>query len=234
MENEMKKFSFIVSLQLAALIAFTSCSTNSGTKEDYFGYTTSTPAPQTRSEGYSSGKATTSEKKYIAKSEEDEDNPQWKNPMNNNDINNTYNANGGGSSYANESFADVNYRYNYYPMYVPVVAPWWNNYYGSFGGGWHHPSHFYMSLNYGMYCGYDWFSPWYDYNPYYGYYWPYYYNYGYNSWYHQPYYAHESHHVDRPRSVRNFGPARGTRSMSNGSVLFFREIGSKKIRISPY
>ncbi|MCL5990736.1 MAG: hypothetical protein M1419_01360 [Bacteroidetes bacterium] len=130
----------------------------------------------------------------------------WQNPLANNDDNSTVGV------------RQVYYDYN--PMYVPVIVPWWYGYYGwmsypypRYGG-----PHFYIGFGYNPYYDlcWDWYSPWYDYHPYYGYNWSNYnYGWGYYGWFNQPYYSYNT--GSAPRRNRDFGPNRNGREYSSGN-----------------
>ncbi|TAL69885.1 MAG: hypothetical protein EPN82_04510 [Bacteroidetes bacterium] len=110
--------------------------------------------------------------------------------------------------------------YDYSPMYVPVVVPWWYGYYGwmSYPYPRYWGSHFYIGFGYDPFYDWcwDWYSPWYTYHPYYGYYWPSYnYGWGHYGWFNQPYYAYDP--SPAPRRNRDFGPRRGSEFDNNGN-----------------
>lgn len=95
---------------------------------------------------------------------------------------------------------------NYYygnQGFVPVIAPWYGGYYGwgsrARGGG--------VFLTYGTFRSYEWYSPWYDFHPYYGCTWYdyYYVNPHYRTWYNQPIYAYSPYYG---RSWQYFGNSR--------------------------
>ncbi len=193
----MKKIlSMLASVAVIGII-LTGCSTTN-TGEDYFGYSPKhkVQEPDVRTI-------------YDNNNNNADDNQgTWQNPLSDN-YDNTY-SNAGG----------VYNSYN--PLYVPVIVPWWYNYYGWMSYPFyrrHYYSGFYISFGYSPFDDYynDWYSPWYDYNPYYGYYWPTNTYYGYYGWFRQPYYAYNPGPAV-PRKNRNFGPSRDGNVLTNSGT----------------
>jgi hypothetical protein len=92
---------------------------------------------------------------------------------------------------------------NYYygnAGYVPVIAPWYGGYYGWGNAGRRNG----VYVTFGAHRSYEWFSPWYDFHPYYGCTWyDYYYVHPhYRTWYNQPVYAYSPYYG---RSWRYWG-----------------------------
>ena len=180
---------------VAALALVSSACTSVYTGEEYYGY----------SPTHKQNNVQEMETLFDDEQKAEDNQSDWQNPLANNEDNST---------------VEVRHvYYDYSPMYVPVVVPWWYGYYGwmsypysRYGG-----SHFYMGFGYNPYYDWywDWYSPWYDYHPYYGYYWPGYnhHGWGYYGWFNQPYYAYNTDPA--PRRNRDFGPNRNGRDAYN-------------------
>lgn len=122
---------------------------------------------------------------------------KWKNPLAEED------------RYEEARQMEVNNYYYGNAGYVPVIAPWWDRYYG-WGSPMRQGGVF---ITFGAYRSYEWFSPWYDFHPYYGCSWYdyYYVRPHYRAWYNQPVYAYSPYY----RSSWNyFGTNRGFYSHS--------------------
>lgn len=118
----------------------------------------------------------------------------WSNPLSNNQNNSNNNSNQPNGTVENNVYTTngggivVNNYYNRNsPNYVPVINPWWNNWgvwghrpFYSFGFGWN---------NWGNCLMYDWYSPWYDFHPFYGFGWGMRPQIGMWGWYNQPLYS---------------------------------------------
>lgn len=99
------------------------------------------------------------------------------------------------------------------PVYVPVIVPWWNSYYG-WGASPRRRGGVYV--HYSNYWGPEWYSPWYSYHPYHGVTW---YDYWYvrphyRHWYNQPVYSYYDRPIRRSEA-RRYGNSRGTYSVYN-------------------
>ncbi|MCK5741040.1 MAG: hypothetical protein KAH48_02390, partial [Chlorobi bacterium] len=205
----MKKNLKLATMILAAALTVTSCASTSS--NDYYGYN-NTPVTGYEAQTYA-GRG-----QLI---EDQNNNEGWSNPLSENYDEANYVSE---SQYGNQ----VVYYNASSPMYVPVIIPWWHRY-----NDWLYSPGFsiYASYHRGWYSGYNWYSPFYDYHPYYGWSWPHrhyyggYYGHHYNDWYyrghhswwHQPRYgySHNRYVSSRPRSVRRFGPSRGSVSDYN-------------------
>lgn len=223
---------------LSALVIVSCSSYSTGTRSDYFGYN-NTPTVDSYND------QNNNQNNNYNQDDNNGSNSNWKNPLSqsdNNDYNSNYDNNSGNVDYNNNNGdAYVNYTSAYYvpyyrvyaaPRYVPVVMPWWDYYYDGF---YNRYSNFYISLGWGVcspspYSYWDWYNPYYDYNPYYGIAWggwypmAYYHNhyYYYNDYYNHHFYHGGSYIPDKPRTVRTFGPNSGTfstlRNPSTGLV----------------
>lgn len=211
--EKMKKYFTYAALMAVFGLMASGCSTTSGSAQDNFGYS----RPEYKPEPAVKKVVVVEERTVVEDSDED-----WVNPL---------------AEEETESVTRVRYT-TYYtsPMYVPVIVPWWNGYYGWMGRPYYsyHYRHHWPSVyfHYGHYCGWDWYSPWYDYNPYYGYNWGGYYHYGYNyrhyhGWYHQPVYSYNPKRVVE-RKNRNFGPNRRNYGAITGSA--YTGSGLKSVR----
>ncbi len=181
----MKSTMKILLISALTLLISTGCSNSGSTRESYFGYNNN-PKFEEESENRLTEKV---------------DN-QWVNPLGNNKNQ--------VSNYNDVVYQTNGLRYQE-PMYIPVIVPWWSSYYG-----WMSPYNnrrFYSNSYYDSYgyCGYDWYSPWYEYHPYYG---GYYYDWyrPHRSWYNYNSYTDNHDRPEKKESYRNFGASRGTYS----------------------
>ena len=181
----MKKNIKIWTLFIVVPLVLVSCVT-SGSRDKYFGYNNK---PEVRD--YSAA-----EKKVETNSQDEK--IDWKNPL--------------AGDYYEENSTPQSVQAVYYPapMYVPVIVPWWDSYYG-----WnYYPSPgIYAYYRSGWWWGYDWYSPWYDYYDYFGRRWHHYPHYGYYSWWNRPrYVSYSDGNYSKPKekSIRTFGPSRGS------------------------
>lgn len=201
----MKKFFLLLGLLAVFGFAVNSCSTTSGEKNDYFGYNNNPSAEE-------------DETKYASQTRganAGTEDAEWSNPLSDGTTEAKYGYTDSREEEQQTEEKTVVVHYKYYntsPMYVPVVVPWWNVYYG-----WgYRPSPYRAYISYGPHWvdwgwwHWDWYSPRYSYHPYHGYYWPSHHHYGYYRWHHYPYhnYVVESKKVNRMN--RNFGANRGT------------------------
>lgn len=181
----MKTYNTILILIMTALFAV-SCSSTGGT-DSYFGYSNkpraNEPRPADDIQTQSSSQA-------------------WTNPM----AKQTDDARNQEVALRSEDLRRNDYNYNR-TVFVPVIVPWWSGYYGWVSvrhhSRWHHhPSSGFWG------CG--WYSPWYDYHPYYGRYWDPWAPWYHRSWYHQPVYAYSTNKPNYRDTYRSFGANRGS------------------------
>ncbi len=222
----MKKL--FISIAAAVIIALTvsACSSAGGSQNDYFGYN-KPDADEFYKEENSAERTTNSAAQPSNVKAADR---EWQNPL--------AEDYAGGASYDKAAYnPDVHVQYNYVnPMYVPVIVPWWDRYYGwvsyprrgfyVYVGSGYYGSYYgtYWGGYYGGYYAYDWYNPWYAYHPYHGYSWRHYHYPVHYSWWNQPVYSHHPAKTSvRKRSVRTWGPSRGNvydygRSGTGGST----------------
>lgn len=126
---------------------------------------------------------------------------EWINPLADEDVpQNTYRT---------ERMQVNNYYYGN-AGYVPVIAPWYVDYYGWGAPVRHRRGGVFVSF--GAYRFNEWYAPWYNFHPYYGCSWYdyYYMRPHYRAWYNQPIYAYSPN----PRSSwRYWGNNRGVRNL---------------------
>lgn len=178
-------------IPLLALISYflLSCSSYEKT-ENYFGYE--------KPENEKPKEVKVENKTSNDTDSQDED---WVNPLSSENQENVYTESSEG-----KNLTVINNYYSHNRNYVPVVVPWWYDYYGRFSN---RRNGVFVTLSYGNGWGYDWYSPWYRYHPYYGVSWDYYNRNFYRSyWYRQPVYSYERNRIDR-REYSRFGPSRG-------------------------
>ncbi len=181
----MKTYNTILVVILTALIA-ASCSSIGGSGS-YFGYSNKPRANESRPSGDT----------QIQTSSQ-----TWTNPM----VKQTDDSRYQYLALRSEDLRRNDYNYNR-TVFVPVIVPWWSGYYGwvsvrHHGRWYYHPSSGFWG------CG--WYSPWYDYHPYYGRYWDPWAPWYHRSWYHQPVYAYSTNKPNHRDTYRSFGANRGT------------------------
>lgn len=194
----MKKLLLFSSVLAIGILMLNACSTGSGSRDDYFGYNRSEAVNQAPD-------------RIAGQDGDTQDEPTWRNPLS--------------ASNANDEAVDPDLRAKYIyhytsPLYVPVIIPWWNAYYGWLG---YYSPFVSVYIGHGpfmsSYWAYDWYSPWYDYNPFYGYRWYPHYRHGYHRWYWQPFESHESKPVPFENKRRNWGPSKGeVADITNGKT----------------
>ena len=118
----------------------------------------------------------------------------WENPL--------------GENYDNrDNFTIVYDNNNVPPSFVPVVVPWYDYPYPWYNTPF---SGFYFGVGYYPYPVYNWYSPFYHYNPY----GPYAYGGGGYRWYGSDDDGSPNNNVKKHYTIRNFGPNRGTYNSS--------------------
>ncbi len=183
------------------LALFAGCVSTDGSRDEFFGYSNNSK-PKERVVVV---KERVIEREVPAKTKQ-----QWKNPLAEDEYNATDNEQQYATSSPSAGYVDRNYVST---RYVPVIVPWWDRY--SYDYMYYDPG-FHISYYSGGWWGSDWcwYNPWYDYHPYWGNRWYPYNNYGH--WWHDPYYSDNyrgwdvAYHNQKPRSVRTFGPYRGS------------------------
>ncbi len=214
--------SLVVIFALSAFVLY-GCATPKGTKEDYFGYNNSPIIPENTDKPVASSKPkrsappidTTTPLAYAPKDD-------WVNPMaTDDDPQEDYN-----DDVTQQRITTAGYQPYSSPQYVPVIVPWWDSYSGWMGGCYSRPvvvmryRNWYWGWN--SYC--DWYSPYYDFHPWYGgnfsYYRPRYYGWNrpfWRPWQHYPIYTY-SNPTQKPNSVRSWGPTRGEVPPASGGI----------------
>lgn len=183
----------------AAVMLFSCASTQQASDDNYFGYDNSPSYAEETEVDASSVQSQAESKK------------EWQNPLGSQAKSPSQYS----SSTSTQKVVYVHDDYYYRaPLFVPVVTPWWSGYHGYFS--YYSPrARFYVYS--APYWSYSWYSPWYDYHPYYGNTWHHHHYYGYQGWYNQPIYTYHRGKVDRERTYRNFGATRGTYTYADRS-----------------
>jgi hypothetical protein len=213
----MKKYFASVALAIMGLY-LAGCGT-SGTVDDNFGY---------NRPDYKVEPVRTEKKVVVVNKNTSEEN--WENPLAGDNTGNDDNNN---ISWVSSSQNVV---------YVPVIVPWWYDYYGWMS----YPSYRYRHS--GIYIGfgydywndwyspyYDWYSPWYSYDPYWGNNWHYRPHWGYHDWYYHDNYYHNHHGYSyepdrvKNRTDRNFGVRRSGVNNANSSESSYTNIGASRM-----
>lgn len=127
-------------------------------------------------------------------------------------------------------------------VYVPVIVPWWYDYYGwmSYPSYRYRHSGIYIGFGYNFWNDwyspyYDWYSPWYSYDPYWGYNWHHRPHWGYHDWYYHDSYYHNHHGYSyepdrvKNRTDRNFGSRRSGVYNTNSSESSYTNVGASRM-----
>ncbi len=228
----MKKFIISIAASVIFILMITSCSSTQSSHGDYFGYN-KPPADKFYSNNSSAqdqnGDISGQNNVRTAENAEKE----WKNPL-------ADDYSGGVASSRSAYNPDIQVYYNdISPMYVPVIVPWWDRYYGwvsyprrginIFIGSGYYGAYYgtYWGGYYGGYYAYDWYNPWYTYHPYYGYSWSRYVYPTYYSWWNQPIYSRHYGRSVRTNEVRTWGPSRGNINDRTGTSLVSSGSGNR-------
>jgi len=187
------------------LAFFAGCVSTDGNRGEYFGYSNN---PKPREVIVVKEKVIEKEVPSATKKQ------QWKNPL----AEDEYNASDNDQTATDSPTGVYEDNNTVTTRYVPVIVPWWDRYYYDYS---YYEPGFHIGFYSGGWWGNDWcwYNPWYDYHPYYGVRWyPHHY---YNNWWYDPYYYHPYpgynvvYNSPKPRSVRTFGPYRGTYSSND-------------------